>query len=398
MSTHIDLESSVESQDAEPVRAAKAFLHGDADEVAGPLPDDVAEALIAALVRYEAAARLEKLAAGKDKPLAKRARGGLHRLRARGIQTEVPRPSIEPILARAAAPEPEPTSLVSSTIRDGERLVWFTRNDDRGKVEIFQAQVHEVRGLTQFQALRTSRKRWRAAVTSFLAELHMPVAPVEGKLARWLIEEGVQHTSEAGRLPPREYSEIQHLLGAVQAPGRHPAYELVPQAKIEAARVQGRFERLFEMPETEGWIAEEEQARKAALQLSELAVSRVVADEVQRREQAQEIITRATGEALATRWRARLGRRLLDTAHLIAARAGVAKPGRDFAGDAALAAAAGEQVLDPAVSGEELVIARRLFERLLAAAGFAQAQAAVPARDGIMVPPLGALGGDEDDE
>lgn len=395
MATHIDLETPVSSNDPEPVRAAHAFLHGDADELAGPLTDDVAEALIAALLRYEAVSRLEKLASGKDKALAKRARGGLHRLRARGLQADVPRPSMESIMARASAPEPAPISLASSVIRDGERLLWLTRNDARGKVEVFQAQVHEVRGMTQFQALRTSRKRWRLILNQFLAELHMPVAPMDSAYVRWLIDEGARITMESGRSPPRDYLEIQHLLGDAVAPPRHPAYDVVPEEQIVEARKRGNYERLLDLPETEAWIPEEEMARKVARQLSEL----VVVDDAQRRKQAQEIVAQAARDALGTKWRARLARRLLDTALLIAARAQVAKPGRDFAADAALALAAAEQMQDMTVSIDDLALARRLFERLLSAAGLAASRTPLASGDGPMMPPLSdALGGAEEDD
>ena len=155
MASDIDLEAFPSADDPEPVRLARAFLQTEGAPPPATLPVEVGEALVAALVRYEDSVRLGALAAVGDKALAKLARRGLHRLRGRGIQADVPRP--QAAAPRAATPEAEPTSLISAAIRDGERILWSAREADT-KVEVFQIQLHEVRGLTSFQALRTARK------------------------------------------------------------------------------------------------------------------------------------------------------------------------------------------------------------------------------------------------
>src|SRR5579871_5337955 len=76
--------------DGEPVGIgdARAFLDG--KSLSRPLPPEVADALCQLLAERSDAARLSELAAGSDKALAKRARRGLHLLRARGVQAEIP--------------------------------------------------------------------------------------------------------------------------------------------------------------------------------------------------------------------------------------------------------------------------------------------------------------------
>jgi hypothetical protein len=349
---NLDLLAPASDGDAPAVRAARAFLDGGALD--GALPDDVADALVEALARRGDADRLGALAAGRDKAMAKRARRGLHLLRTRGVRAEIP---VAAAPARAVpAAEPEATSLISGVLRDGERLVTYARAHEEG-VEVWQAQITETEGLVRFEMGVIARKRWREMEHEMLSDPVLHVARVPGAVARWLLEDSYQRALDLGCTPPRRYAEVRHQLEKGIPPGTPPG--------VDATTLPADgLERVLALPEAASWIPDEQVAQKLWLELQELALSRLVLDERQRTEQAKALIARACGEALAGPWRARLARRLEETAWLIAATPARAGEGRDRIVDAALCLAAARQVADTSLPPETIVVARGLFDRL----------------------------------
>lgn len=353
------LDEPASPDDSEPIRAARAWLAGGA--APGALDEGAAGALIAALVAHGDAERLGALAARPEKALAKQARRGLHLLRSRGVAAEIPRPAAQPKVAQA--PEAEVPSLASVAIRDGERVIWYVRPYLEGGMEVCQAQLTERDGMVTFQIGNPSRRQWREAEQQITADPLLAIARIPSSYARWLIEEGWQRGVDAGRTPPREYAEARHQLDRPIAPPRHPALDAV-----EGILASGSRDRVLDLPETRSWIPDEEVAKKAYLELEQLLVSQLMVDERQRREQALAIVRRAAAEALAGPWRARLSRRLLDTAHIIAClpRRETAKgPPRDPLADAALCVAAAAEVADRTLPEGAAAVARGLFERML---------------------------------
>ncbi len=334
--------------------AARAFRDGGG--LPGPLPDEVADALVEALAERGDAARLSELAASADKALAKRARRGLHKLRARGVKAEIP---LSGTLRPAVVTEEDVVeSLASAVIRDGERLLWYVRPAEGG-LEVCQAHLHERDGLTKFEVALPTRREWRQAEQEILADQLLMVGRIESAHARWLLEEAYQAALDAGRAPPRRYAEVRHLLPRAEAPAEHPALALAGEPPSSG------LERVLELPETSTWIPDEDVARSAYLEVEQVATSQIVVDEQQRREQVRAVLLRRAAEALAGPWRARLARRLLETAYLIARRAKRGPYGRDVAADAALCVAAARNAADAALPVEQSVVGRGLFERLI---------------------------------
>ena len=363
----IDLLLPATADEPEAVARARSFFYGEGGLVSG-LPDDVALALVETLLAQGDGEKLATLAAANDKALAKRARKAIHVLKSRGVTVAVPQKAAR-VIGVASAPEPEPVSLASTIVRDGEQIVWLARSTAEGGVNVYQAQIRDSLGLVELDTMRASRKQWRGVMQELIADPQLVVAPTDAAHARWLIEGGAQRSLALGRQPPRSYSEARVAMGAVTTPTAHPVEQHVSAERIaEAARAPERFVRVLETPEGFRCIPPEDLLEKAARQLDEIAASTVIADEVQRAEQVREAIARASREALAGPWRGRLAHQLRETALVVARRAEVGARGRDYAGDAALFAAAALQLEDARAAVEELALAHRMFERVLTGA------------------------------
>jgi hypothetical protein len=344
------------------------------------LPDAIGEPLVELLVARGDADRLGTLAAGGDRALAKRARRGLHLLRARGVQAEIPRAQATARVAPSASVEEEPASIASTPIRDGERLVWYARASEGG-VEVHQARMTEEEGLTRYEVGLPTRREWREACDEVLGDPLLAAARVPPRWARWLLEEAYRRALDAGRSPPRRYAEVRHLLDKTEPPARHPALErLAGQAPPAEAAPRGtglagaRKEpqstaRVLQLPEVTTWIPDEAAARRAYGEIEKLASSPLVLEPRQRAAQVRELLLRACDEALGGPWRARLERRLQDLAFHLLCRAASphADRARDFTADAALAAAAAAEVADASRSAERQPVAFGLFEKLVPA-------------------------------
>jgi hypothetical protein len=99
--------------------ALRAFLDGDATLLPGAVDDAALDALIAQLLDAKDAERLSRLAAIRDKRVAKAARRALHILRARGVRpSDAPSTFVErgPYRAEESAPREAP----ELTVIDGE--------------------------------------------------------------------------------------------------------------------------------------------------------------------------------------------------------------------------------------------------------------------------------------
>jgi hypothetical protein len=356
----IDLEIPATPGEPTSVSQARAYFYGET-ETLHALPEEVAEALVVALVRREDVAKLTALAGGKDKAMAKRARRGLHLLRSRGRNVEVPRPAAPARVSFGAAAEELPVSLASVPIGDGEQMIWFAQAGTDGKVDIFQGHVQDDRGLYRFEAMHASRKHWRAAVHEFLALENMIIVPVPAPYARWRIEEAAARAVALGRTPPREYAEMRHVMGLAEAPTPHPVEELVPESAVAAVPPE-RLATVLDLPGLASWRPPEEDLRRLWLRINEIATSRIVIDQRQRTEQQLEATRRAAREAWEGPLRLRLVERLREAAYLLARRALGGR--RDH--DAALVLAASRRLADPAATAEDDPVIRRLYERFIA--------------------------------
>jgi len=383
------LDAPPRDDDPQPLRAARGFLDGTvaAPELAGKLDDGLAAALVDALVARGDAGKLEALAGLRDKPLAKRARRGIHLLRTRGVKAEVPRRQEDPewIASRAEPAAEESLSLVSFPVRDGDTIVWYVAPITTGEaqgLDVFQIEESEQDGMVRFERYRPTRRQWRDVIRQITTDTELFVTRVPAEYARWRLEDAWQRATAAGKVPPRGYAESRHEMAPAVAPARPLAEDAVPASAVdEAVREAGSSEevarRVLALPELRTWIPEEQAARGVFLEFDAVATSPLLLDERQRGERLEGVLRRFRGEALRGPWRARLARRLEETAWLLARVAAqrptevALRPGaaptapRDYLREAALCIAVAREVRDEAADPEQNAFVRLLFDRLL---------------------------------
>ncbi|HKB75029.1 MAG TPA: hypothetical protein VKC58_00445 [Myxococcales bacterium] len=342
------------------------------------LPEPLALALVRAAGDAQRQDALVELTASPRKSLVKEAKRELQRLKQRGVQVQEIRPRGEPVLK--PPPEAEaPACYASSIDAYGERAVWWSRAT-RGGVEVVQAVISDVKGILAIDALALSRRNFRDFAKRLPRQGGVVTSvEVPKDHARWLIAQAAEEGSRNGFAPPPAYADALSILGPAPQEAPPPpaaSIELGPDGEL-AHRLAGAA--LFADPLLGAWIPEEEALRSFALKVDEIAVSRLFIDDGQRRAAFERAADEAA-EAYFTRPRlARYARRLLETAHVLAAES------RLDAARTALAVSrdlAGEQ-------GARNPFCRALFAHALEGRyrkDAAQPPAAPPASGGLIMP------------
>src|SRR6267143_1431603 len=272
-------------------------------EVAGrisALPEPLALALVRAAGDAQRQDALVELAAAPQKALAKDAKRELQRLK--------PPPEAE-----------APACYASSIDAYGERAVWWSRAT-RGGVEVVQAVISDVKGILAIDALGLSRRNFRDFAKRLPRQGGVVTSvEVPKDHARWLIAQAAEEGSRNGFAPPPAYADALSILGPAPQEAPPPpaaSIEFGPDGEL-AHRLAGAA--LFADPLLGAWNPEEEALRSFALKVDEIAVSRLFIDDGQRRA-AFERAAEEAWEAYFTPQRlARYARRLVETAHVLAA-------------------------------------------------------------------------------
>jgi hypothetical protein len=278
------------------------------------LPQMLALALVHAAGRASRQEVLVELATSPDRTLAKDAKRELQKLKQRGVQVqEIPRQG-EPVLK--PLPEGEaPACYASSIDAYGERAIWWTRPARQG-VEMVQVVLSDVKGILAVEALALSRRSWRQFVKRLPRQGVVTTAEIPKDHARQLIADAEAQGARNGFSPPAAYAEALRILGpAPSSPPPPPA--LAVQVDDELAH-QLAGAALFDDPLFMAWIPEEDDLRRFALRIDEIATSQLYVDGRQR----QQAFERAADDAALAYFtparRALYAKRLVEMAHVLA--------------------------------------------------------------------------------
>jgi hypothetical protein len=340
-------------------RVVHSIARAQPEEVAS-LPPVLALAALRAALAAGRADVLAAAAASAAREVAKEAKRGLHLLRTRGVAVpEVARP---PPVPPPPAAEPELPCYASALDGQGERAVWLARAVPGKGVEVAQAILSDVNGLTSLQVGMLGRKEYRAFAASLVDRGgSLGVVEVRREVARALVAEGRRTAEAAGRPLPEGAGLWLSRLGEAQ-PLPDPAARFAPLPPEEERAAVAASGRLHELPLLRGWIAEEDALRAAAARLDEIAVSPLYLDDRQRAEQAERALAQAVTGYFDGPRRALWSRRLFVTA------AHLADAGDDQSASAAAAAA---RALAAGADPLDVPFARLLFQKALPSPGAA---------------------------
>ncbi len=318
------------------------------------LPPVLALAALRAALAAGRADVLAAAAASAAREVAKEAKRGLHLLRTRGVVVpEVPRAT--PLPPPPAA-EPELPCYASALDGHGERAVWLARAVPGKGVEVAQAILSDVNGLTSLQVGMLGRKEYRAFAASLLERGgSLGVLEVRRELAHALMAEGRRISEAAGRPLPEGAALWLSRLGEAQ-PLADPAARFAPLPPDEERAAVAASGQLHQLPLLRGWLADEDALRAAAARLDEIGVSPLYLDDRQRAEQAAHALAQAvTGYFDGPR-------RVLWSRRLWVAAAHLADAGEEASARAAAAAA---RALAAGADPLDVPFARLLFEKAL---------------------------------
>ncbi len=284
-----------------------------AGEIAA-LPEILALAVVHAAGRASRQDVLLELATSPGRMLAKEAKRELQKLKQRGVQVqEVPLQG-EPILK--PLPEGEaPVSYASSIDAYGERAVWWTRAARQG-VELVQVVLSDVKGILAVDALALSRRSWREFVKRLPRQDVVSSAEIPREHARQLIADAEAAGARNGFSPPPAYADALRILGpAPAAPPPTPGLAVELTDELAHQMAGGA---LFEDPLFMTWIPEEDDLRRFALRVDEIATSQLYIDARQRQQGFERAADDAAAAYFTPQRRALYSRRLVEMAHILA--------------------------------------------------------------------------------
>jgi hypothetical protein len=301
----------------EAVAQTAGLTGGDARAVAeeiSALPEMLALAVVHAAGRASRQEILFELATSPNRTLAKEAKRELQKLKQRGVQVQEIRPQGEPVLK--PLPEGEaPVSYASSIDAYGERAVWWTRPARQG-VEVVQVVLSDVKGILAADALALSRRSWREFVKRLPRQNVVTTAEIPKDHARQLIADAEAAGARNGFSPPKGYSDALPILGpAPSAPPPSPGLSVDVPDEL-AHQLAGAA--LFEDPLFMAWIPEEDDLRRFALRVDEVATSQLYIDARQRQQAFERAADDAALNYFTPQRRALYARRLVEMAHLLA--------------------------------------------------------------------------------
>jgi hypothetical protein len=341
------------------VDRARGLLESDDPGEAEGLPEALLE-----LVARDAAERrrVDFLAAAVlgPKALARLVKKELYRLKSERRPLELPRPA-----SRPAAPTPPASTLpayVSPLGIDGRRTFIAPHQDPRG----FQAvlgELSDVEGLVQAEAVAMPRREYR----KFVREL----SHSGGEQHAWLetdlptfssLVANAREVVVAGKEAPENSAALAGMFPGTPAPAASRSWPALERAAEEAQVRAGP--QIFSHPENARWLPSMEALNSLALRMDEVATSRIVADEGQRRQQMEAALDRCVEEYFTQSARALWAERLFRQADYFEA------TGR---GEIAQLLAANARAMTGQAPMLEIPFARVLFQKAL----YEQTQAAL---------------------
>jgi hypothetical protein len=311
------------------------------------------DAVVAELVAAQDVSRLQTLASGADKALAKAARKGLHLLRTKGVAAQAPRPEAAPSPGLALADPPEAWSGVPD--RRGVRLVALAIAAPMGGYDFIHIMLSDEKGLEEVALGRGGKRAFRDARRHFESS-GLVVADIPVEYAVTLMQRAYQRTVALGRAVPEDYARVRRVLAGVAVASDDElarAYADIPAPPWSRELAQG----LHDLRDLGAWVAPPDVLDHLGLRWEEIATSSLLVDAAQRLRARHDAVDQAVTRTFAGDGRERFAARLRDAVMIYAAAGDLAAAGRVKAQAERLAAADFDAPSDP--------FCRKLVEKVL---------------------------------
>jgi hypothetical protein len=261
----------------------------------------------------DALTQIERTTASKD--IKREARRSLFKLAQKGLSV----PRAQETAAAAQRPVlkagPELEAYISSVDGPGVRLVWLTRPQSDGGLQLLQGMVSDRTGLERASGTVVKRKELRNRAQEIKESHGVSMIPVPWEYADQMLYEGYERAKSLGHSGPEHFASLRAAFNPLKPkPAPHPIHN---RLSVESARGENwreRSRRLLDEPEFRLWIVDEDWMKPHLRRIEEAQESRLVLNEVQKEERFAAIVRDAAREIFAGESGAIFRRRMEDMA------------------------------------------------------------------------------------
>jgi hypothetical protein len=281
----------------------------------------------------EAAEALLRIAEGSSKEAARKARRALYRLRQKGLVSE----EEDEGKREETAVSEEEQAFASNIDTFGSRLIVLAVPGLR-EILACQGTINDEAGLVGFSAAEMPRKSYRGYLKELREEVERDefssLVQIDSAHCRWLLEQAYQQSQRTGTLIPESYKSLRYRLKAPEGYNPRSITSSLLEPSGEGVRfVASMLEEVFAMPEVGIWMIEKGKLIPYAQRYIEMAESKLVLNEQQRRARLEDALSDFTAEYFSEESGRleQMVRRLEETAYILS-RKGQSEKARLLAG------------------------------------------------------------------
>ncbi len=259
-------------------------------------------AAVDALTTLERSARV--------KEIKREARRSLFKLAQRGMNIPRAEETRSVSMRTALKVGTEIEGFISSVDGPGVRLVWLTRPQPDGGLQLLQGMVSDRVGLARASGSFVKRKELRERAQTIKKSHGVSMISVPWEYADRMLYEGYEKAKSLGQGETEHFTSLRSVFNPVKPkPVPHPISSRITADSARADAWRERSRRLLDEPEFRLWILDEDWMKPYLERVEEAQGSRLVLNEAQKEERfsaivrdaAREIFTGETGRIFTRR-------------------------------------------------------------------------------------------------
>jgi hypothetical protein len=259
-------------------------------------------------VAVDALTTLERSASVKE--IKREARRSLFKLAQRGMNIPRAEETRSVSMRTALKVGTEIEGFISSVDGPGVRLVWLTRPQPDGGLQLLQGMVSDRVGLARASGSFVKRKELRERAQTIKESHGVSMIPVPWEYADRMLYEGYEKAKALGQGETEHFLSLRSVFNTLKPkPAPHPVYDRLSAESARADAWRDRSRRLLDEPEFRFWILDEDWMKFYLDRVEEAQGSRLVLNDAQKEERfsaivrdaAREIFTGETGRIFTRR-------------------------------------------------------------------------------------------------